>query len=371
MTPRLVERGRAVARARARRRGTPRAAAGTGVRGRAVLVCVAVLVAAMLVGTAVGVAGIGPLAIVRTLLDELPLVHLRTGLSPLQSGILTQIRLPRVVTGALVGGLLAISGAGYQGVFRNALADPYLLGSAAGAGLGATLVIVGTANAGGTGGFAVVPVAAFVGAILGVLLAYAVGVTADRGHGTAALLLGGVAVASFLTAVQTFVQQFHYQQQQEVYLWLLGSLSGADWHSTLLVLPYAALGTGVLLLHGRHLDVLSLGDDEAAALGVNARRVRLIVLAAASLATASAVAVSGLIGFVGIIVPHVVRRLFGTGYRTVLPLSFLLGAAFLTLADLLARTLLSPAELPIGVVTAFLGAPFFVLVLRVRAPVDL
>jgi iron complex transport system permease protein len=364
---------RLVERVRAGRHGGDTATpdAGTRVSARALLIGGAVLLAALLVGTAIGVADMSPLDVLRALLDELPFVHLHTDLSPLEISILTQIRLPRVVTGALVGGLLAIAGAGYQGVFRNALADPYLLGSAAGAGLGATLVIINSGGASGVGDYGVIPIAAFAGAILGVLFAYVVGVTADHGHGTAALLLGGVAVASFLTAIQTFVQQLHYQQELAVYLWLLGSLSGAEWHSTLLVLPYAALGTGVLLLHGRHLDVLSLGDDEAAALGVNPRRVRLLVLAAASLATASAVAVSGLIGFVGIIVPHIVRRLFGSGYRTVLPMSFLFGGAFLTLADLVARTALSPAELPIGVVTAFLGAPSFVLVLRVRASVDL
>ncbi|MGI8329100.1 FecCD family ABC transporter permease [Actinomadura scrupuli] len=323
-------------------------------------VALAALAAALLTGLLTGAAGLPPGGVVRALLDRLPLVHLDSGLSPVEQNVLFQLRLPRVLLGALVGGLLALAGAGYQGVFRNPLADPYLLGAGAGAGLGATLVIV-YAPVDPT---VAVPLAAFAGALGGVAMAYALGHTSGRAGGSATLVLAGVAVASFLTAVQTFVQQAKVEELQRIYAWILGGLAAADWHTLMMVAPYSLVSAVVLLAHGRLLDVLSVGDDEAAALGLSATRVRLIVLAAASLATASAVAVSGLIGFVGVVVPHVVRRLAGGSYRVVLPFSLLGGAVFLVLADVAARTALAPAELPLGVVTAFVGAPFFIGVLR-------
>ncbi|MBG0821811.1 iron ABC transporter permease [Planomonospora sp. ID91781] len=314
----------------------------------------------MVAGLLAGAADIAPGGVVLQLLDWLPLVSADSGLAPVERNLLLELRLPRVLLGALVGGLLAVAGAAYQGVFRNPLADPYLLGAAAGAGLTTTAAIVFLK---GNGEALVIPVAAFTGAVGGVLLAYALGNVAGRGGGTATLVLAGVAVSSFLTAVQTFVQQLGVDELERIYAWILGDVGGG-WGQITLAAPYAAVSVGVLLLHGRLLDVLSVGDDEAASLGLRAARVRLAVLLAASLATAAAVAVSGLIGFVGIVVPHVVRRLAGGSYRIVLPLSLLGGAAFLVLADVLARTVLAPAELPIGVVTAFVGAPFFVAVLR-------
>jgi len=329
------------------------------------LAALAVLAAVLLAGLVAGAAHIGPYGAFATIVDRLPFAHLGTGLTVVQQNVLLELRLPRVLLAAIVGGLLAIAGAGYQGVFRNPLADPYLLGAAAGAGLGATLVIV-YLPAERLCGVPVLPVAAFAGALCGVLLAYGLGLVAGRsGGGTANLLLAGVAVMSFLTAVQTFVQHSTSSTDlTRVYGWILGQLATSGWSDVLLVLPYGAAAALVLLLHGRALDVLSVGDDEAESLGMRARRVRLVVILAASLATASAVAVSGLIGFVGIVVPHIVRRLAGSGYRVVLPLSLIGGAAFLVLADVLARTAVAPAELPLGVVTAFVGAPFFVVVLR-------
>jgi len=341
---------------------------------RALGVAAAFTVAAALVAAFVGAADLNPLATAAALLDKVPFVRLPSSLTPLDRAVLFQIRLPRVVLGALVGGLLALAGAGYQGVFRNPLVDSGMLGASAGAGLGATLAIVYLGGAGP----AVTPVAAFVGSLTGVAVAYLTGAAASRhgplGGGVATLLLAGIAVGSFLTAVQTFILQRSAQQDiQVVYSWLLGSLSAATWQQVTTILPYAAVSSAVILLHGRHLDVLSVGDDEARTLGMRPGLVRGLVVAAAALAAASAVAVSGLIGFVGIIVPHVARRLLGpsgTSYTSVLPLSMLGGAGFLVLADTLARTVLSPAELPIGVVTALVGAPVFVWVLRGTANVD-
>ena len=177
-------------------------------------------------------------------------------------------------------------------------------------------------------------------------------------------VLAGVTVASFFTAVQTFVQQQHADTLQEVYSWILGSLPSSGWTDVVLVLPYVGVAAAGLLVHRRLLDVLSLGDEEAASLGLDVRRIRLLIVVAATLGTAAAVAVSGLIGFVGIIVPHAIRLVLGPSYRLILPLSLLGGAGFLILADVIARSVMSPAELPIGVVTAFFGAPFFAVVLR-------
>jgi len=334
----------------------------TGLRWYWLLGAVAVLVAATIVGLVVGAVDLAPQRVLAALLDRLPLVAVESGLTPVQESVLFELRLPRVLIAAVVGGALALAGASYQGVFRNPLADPYLLGAAAGAGLGATIVLV-YAPGMTVGGAGVVPAAAFAGAICGVGLAYGLGATTGRSGGTATLLLAGIAVASFLTAIQTFVLQSRTEALQRVYSWILGQLGAASWSDLGLVLPYVLISTGTLLLHGRLLDVLAVGDDEAASLGIRAQRVRLTVLVAASLATASAVAVSGLIGFVGIVVPHIVRRLTAGSYRVVLPLSLLGGAAFLVLADVVARTAIAPAELPIGVVTAFVGAPFFAALL--------
>ena len=337
----------------------------------AIAAATAFLVVAAGVAAFVGAADLNPLATAAALLDKIPFVRLPSSLSPVDRAVLFQIRLPRVAVGALVGGLLALAGAGYQGVFRNPLVDSGMLGASAGAGLGATLAII---YLGGEGP-SVVPLAAFIGSLSGVAVAYLTGVAASTrtilGDGVATLLLAGIAVGSFLTAVQTFFLQRSAQVDiQAVYSWLLGSLSAASWQQVTTILPYAAVSSAVILLHGRHLDVLAVGDDEARTLGMRPGLVRGLVVAAAALAAASAVAVSGLIGFVGIVVPHVARRLAGPSYTSVLPLSMLGGAGFLVLADTLARTVLSPAELPIGVVTALVGAPAFVWVLRGTTSVD-
>lgn len=245
------------------------------------------------------------------------LLGFHTSLTPTEIAILEQIRLPRVVLGLLVGGTLAISGASYPGVFRNPLADPYLLGAAAGAGLAVTLVIAGGAGGGAGGGSTVgaAPLAAFLGALCAVGLMYVLGVSGGGRASMASLILSGVAVGSFLTALQTYIQQGHQDTIRQVCSWILSRLSTAGWHDELLLVPYAAGSWIVLLTQRRILDVLAVGDDEAATLGIDVRRTRLVVIISASLGTAAAVSVSGLIGFVGIIVPHAVRLLAGGSHR--------------------------------------------------------
>lgn len=323
--------------------------------GRWVVAGVVVLAVAMLAGISLGAADLPMTEVVRLFVPGL-----ESGLSETQQTILLRIRLPRVVLGAIVGATLAVAGASYQGVFRNPLADPYLLGVAAGAGLGATVVIaLGLRPLGA----ATLPLFAFVGAVVAVAMTWWLG-RSTGGRGTAVLILAGVAVSLFLSAIQTFFQQRYAETIREVYGFLLGQLGTAGWGDVRTVLPWVVVAVGGLLASRRLLDVLAVGDVEATALGLPTDRVRLVVVALATLGTAAVVSVSGLIGFVGIVVPHAVRLTVGTSYRAVLPLSVLLGAAFLVLADVLARTVLSPAELPIGVVTAFVGGPFFLIVLR-------
>jgi iron complex transport system permease protein len=330
-----------------------------------VLLASIVVLIAVVVGITVGPAGLSLQQVGAALASRLPW-HPHVVVSALDSAIIWQIRLPRVIIGLLVGSMLAGGGAAYQGIFRNPLADPYLLGVAAGAGLGATIVVVSG------GSQALLPPAAFAGGAGAVVLTYLLGASAGRGespaarNGTGSILLAGIAIAALLTAFQTYLQQQHTQQLATVYSWILGGLSAATWSQVWMVLPYVAVSAAALLAHRRLLDVLRVGETEATSLGVNVARLRLIVVIAATLGVAAAVAVSGLIGFVGIIVPHAVRLTAGPGYRMLLPVSMLGGAAFLVLADVAARTVQAPAEVPIGVITALVGAPFFLFVLRSR-----
>jgi iron complex transport system permease protein len=336
---------------------------------RAIAVTAVLLVVAVLAGISLGPAAVPLGQVLASIAAHLPW-HPPVQVPPADAAIVWQIRLPRVLLGGLVGAMLASAGAAYQGVFRNPLADPYLLGVAAGAGLGATAVIItGTREA-------LLPVASFAGAVAAVALTYALGGVGLRragddpagagGTGTASILLAGIAVAALLTAAQTYLQQQHSQDLQLVYAWILGGLSAATWSQVTLVLPYAAVTAAALLAHRRLLDVLRVGETEAGSLGIDVARLRLTVVAAATLGVAAAVAVSGLIGFAGIIVPHTVRLVAGPSYRVVLPASMIGGAAFMILADVAARTVQAPAEVPIGVLTAAAGAPFFLLVLRSR-----
>jgi iron complex transport system permease protein len=332
---------------------------------------VAVIVASV-AGLAIGPVAINPFGAAAELLNLLPGVNIHSGLSAQEAAIITELRLPRVVLGLLVGAMLAMAGGCFQGVFRNPLADPYLLGVAAGAGLGATAAVV-IAVAAGTSGkqSGLVPPMAFAGAVIAVVLTYGLGVSGGRQRTPVTLVLSGVAVAAFLTAIQTFLLQQHAETIREVYAFILGSLATSGWGSVRLMFPYAAVSAILVLLYRRELDVLTVGDDEASSLGLHPQRTRYVLIAAASIGTAAAVSVSGLIGFVGIIVPHTIRLVAGSSYRLILPLSLLFGGAFVVVCDLGARTLAAPSEIPLGVVTAFLGAPFFFVVLRSASRVSM
>ena len=217
---------------------------------------------------------------------------------------------------------------------------------------------------GGAAGFAGVPIAAFAGGLLAVGATYALGRSVGGVRSEVVIILAGVAVAAFANAIQTFFMQLHDDTLRQVYSWMLGRLSTDGWSDVVVVLPYVVVAVAVIALHRRTLDVMAVGDVEAASLGIHPARVRLLLVCVATLGTAAVVSASGLIGFVGIVVPHAVRLLVGPGHRMLLPLSLMAGATFLVLADVLARSVMSPSELPIGVVTAAIGAPFFLVVLR-------
>jgi len=282
--------------------------------------------------------------------------------APVSDTIVWEIRLPRVLLAGLVGGTLAYSGAAYQGMFRNPLADPYLLGVAAGAGLAATIVIVGPVPA-TYGNFSLITLAAFGGAITAVVLTYGLARMGGTTP-TTTLILSGVAVSTLAVSATSYLMLAHQRDTISVLSWLLGGFNNSGWHKMWFIVPYTVPAAVVIFVHGRLLNVMQLDEQQAQQLGVNVERTKLVVLVASSLATAAAVSVAGIIGFVGLVVPHAVRLLLGLDYRQLLPLSALLGASFLILADLAARTAISPGELPVGVITAFLGAPFFLYLLR-------
>ncbi len=276
--------------------------------------------------------------------------------------IVWAIRLPRTVLIVLTGMALAGSGTAYQGLFRNPLADPFLIGVASGAGLGA-VIAMSVKWPYSFWGLMAVPMASFLGALLTVFAVYFVARVGNTVP-TTNLILAGVAISSFATSLTSFLMLRSTGEVRRALGWLLGGASQAGWTAILALLPYLVIGLGILLLSGHILNLLQFGDDQAQQLGLNVGRARAVVLAAASLSAAAAVAFSGIIGFIGLIVPHIIRLWVGGDYRRVMPLSILGGATALLLSDVLARVLLAPQELPVGIVTSLAGAPFFLWVLR-------
>ena len=286
------------------------------------------------------------------------------GVDAVEVIIIWEIRFGRVLLAALIGAGLAAAGAALQGLFRNPLADPFVVGASSGAALGATLAIMAGLQW-GTGGFGPVPLAAFVGAMLAVALVYGV---AEMGGVTpaVALLLAGAALSTFLGAIVYLLVMLNDQNLYAVFAWLLGGLSGRSWPHLWASLPYMFIGIGALWFLARPLDALAFGDETAQSLGLPLRWTRGVIIAAASLATAAAVSAGGTIGFVGLIAPHAARLLVGAGHARLIPASALLGALLLLLADDIARTVMAPLELPVGIVTAMLGGPFFLYLLKTR-----
>lgn len=276
--------------------------------------------------------------------------------------IVFDIRLPHAILVALSGAALAGSGAAYQGLFRNPLADPYLIGVASGAGLGA-VVMMAQSWPNTWLGYYSVPAAAFVGALIAVAAVYSIA-RVGKTVPVTTLILAGVAISSFATAISSFLMLYSQSELRRAIAWLLGGAALSGWQPVVAMLPYVLLGLGVLLFSGHQLNVLQLGEEQAQQLGLPVERVKLVLIVAASLAAAAAVAFSGMIGFIGLIVPHALRLLWGADHRRLLPLSVLGGASALLLADVLARTIFAPEVLPVGILTAVAGVPFFLWLLR-------
>jgi iron complex transport system permease protein len=276
--------------------------------------------------------------------------------------IISDIRLPRTILVLLTGAALGGSGTAYQGLFRNPLADPYLIGVASGGGLGAVLAM-SIQWPYTFWGLMAVPLSAFLFAMLTVLLVYSLA-RVGKSVPTTNLILAGVAFSAFATALTSYLIISSEGEVRRALNWLMGGSNQSSWLTVLAVLPYLVLGLGFLLFNGHALTLLQFADDQAQQLGLPVTRTKTLLLVAASLATAAAVSFSGIIGFIGLIVPHVMRLWWGADYRRLLPLSMLAGGSFLILADILARIVLRPQELPVGIVTALAGAPFFLWVLR-------
>ena len=290
------------------------------------------------------------------------LAALTTGDVEMHRDIVLQLRLPRTLLGVLVGGGLALAGATFQALLRNPLAEPYILGISGGASVGAVSVLaLGWAGLGSWS----LPLAAFAGALLAIVLVFRVATATGRAIDVRVLLLAGVVVAAFFSACIAFILSISSARTvQSAVLWIMGSLANASWQSVLLATVYTVPAAIVLIGLARPLNLMAIGEDTAHYLGANVEGVKRNALVIAALITAAGVAVAGVIGFVGLVVPHGIRLLIGSDHRVLLPLSFLGGAAFLTIADLIARLALEPIEIPIGVITAFVGVPIFLVLLR-------
>ena len=275
--------------------------------------------------------------------------------------VIEQIRLPRIVVGAAVGAALGVAGATMQGLFRNPMADPGIIGVSAGGAVGA-VVAIATGMAGLF--FLALPTFAFVGALFASFLVYGIAAVGGR-FSMATLLLAGVAVNAFLGAIVSAIIIFLPDNEalREILFWLAGGLDSRSWEHVQISVPLIALGVGAVLLMSRDLNLLMLGDDEARSMGVRVELTRPTLLAASALATGAAVAVSGTIAFVGLVTPHILRLILGPDHRVLVPLSAAGGAVFVIVADTVARTIVQPAEFRVGVLTAFVGAPFFILLL--------
>ena len=325
------------------------------------------LVAVVVLASAFGSVPIPFPTIARVLISKLPLIDIAPTWPSAIGTIVLEIRLPRVILAGLVGASLATAGATYQGLFRNPLADPYLIGVAQGAALGAIIGFLLPTTRHGLGSM-IIPLLAFIGALLSTIVVYSLA-RVGRTVPVTTLILAGVALGALLGSIVSYLIISSGEKMHGIIFWLMGSFSLSQWSEVKIVLPYVAGGIVIILLYARLLNVMQLGEEQAQQLGINVEKLKLVLLAAATLITAASVSFVGTIGFVGIIIPHAVRLIWGADHRFLLPLSVLTGAIFLILADLIARTVLAPTEIPIGVITAICGAPFFLYLLRRRKSV--
>lgn len=323
------------------------------------------LIVASFLASAFGAVTVSVADILRMALNKMAVFDFPTTWRAVDETIIFQIRLPRVMGSALVGAALATAGVLFQGLLRNPMADPYIIGTSAGAALGATIAMMLPLNLAFLG-FGLVPMAAFVGALGTVLLVYNLARVGGKTP-IISMLLAGFVVSSLLAAIMAFMISMSERLSlnlQSIYSFLMGHVSVTSWSQIAVIAPLVIGGIIYSRVFAFHLNAFSLGEEGAAYLGIDVERDKILILALGSMLTAAAVSISGLVGFVGLVVPHAVRLSFGPDHRLLLPASALAGGAFVVIADLLARTLLSPVEIPVGVITAIIGAPFFLYLLR-------
>jgi len=324
------------------------------------------LIISMLSAMIMGAVSIGWKNVIVIILEALPFYEPGSAaeIAPVYRDILLQIRIPRVLLAAAVGSSLAVAGAVFQGLFRNPMADPYVIGISSGAALGAVFAMLSGFSL-ALGGFGAVPLFAFAGGITTIILVYSMA-RVGRAVPVMTLLLAGIAVSAFLSALVSLLTYFAGEKLHQVIFWMMGGLGGATWHQVRVMIPYALVGYICVSLFSRELNAMLLGEETASNLGVDTEKVKKILLAGASLLVAAAVSTSGIIGFVGLVVPHFVRLVAGPDHRFLIPASALLGGSLLIATDALARIVIAPSELPVGIITALIGAPMFVYLLKKR-----
>ena len=332
-----------------------------------VLVCLgAATVAAVVLAVALGAVNVSIFTSAKIMLSRLPGVGrlVKTTWTQATETIILSVRLPRVLLALLVGMGLALAGTIFQALFRNPMADPSIIGSSQGAALGATVVFFFGIQA-RWGGLTAVPLLAFVGSVAAVFIVYSIARTGGR-VSIPSLLLVGIAMSAFLASIVTTLMVVSEDRMHSILFWLMGGLGTGSWDLVIGVTPFVIIGAAISIVYGRDLNLVSLGEERAAQLGLEVEKFKWLMIVTASLMVGAAVSVSGIIGFVGLITPHIVRQLTGPDHRYLIPGSLLGGGLLLGLADTFARTVIAPNELPVGIVTAFFGAPFFIYLLKKR-----
>lgn len=328
-----------------------------------ILLCVFLLLC-IVVSASVGSASITPLDSFKLLLDKIPMVNRVvdiTDIKEVYKVIIWKVRLPRIMQASLVGGGLAVVGCTFQAIFRNSLADPHILGISSGASLGATLAILSGLSLNFLG-IGVTSIFAFMGAILAVLLVYKVGGLGGKMI-TTNLLLTGTAIGTMLSSFISLLMIYNREELEKVYLWTLGSFSSANWSKVSFLFVVSIVSVSTLLVFSRDLNVILTGDEVASSLGIDTVKLKNILILVCAILVAGSVAVSGTIGFVGLIIPHCMRLIVGSDHKILLPVSYLGGSMFMIICDTLARTIAAPTEIPVGVITAVFGAPYFIYLL--------
>ncbi|MCM3690571.1 FecCD family ABC transporter permease [Neobacillus niacini] len=331
----------------------------------AYLIAGSFLLLSILLGISIGTVSVPIFTIIQIIISKLFGFISLDQIDPMFSSIVLNIRLPRVILAGLVGASLAIAGAAFQGLLRNPLADPYTLGVSSGASVGAVLTLFFNLSIPIIGSFTL-PLLSILFSWVTIFLVLAFAQKIERSMRVETIILTGIIFSSFLGAIISLMIALTGDELRQIIGWLLGSVSMRGWEYIKIIFPFFVIGSIILIFNAKELNAMSFGEERAQHLGVNVQKRKLMILTAGSILTGAAVAVSGTIGFVGLVIPHLSRLLWGPDHRHLLPLSIITGSGFLILADLISRTIISPTELPIGVITALFGAPVFALILLQR-----